>query len=44
MKIREARKDAKQGDIFTPEIRQLLRRLMYPGNEGSRRARRPRRR
>ena len=37
MKIREARKDARQGDIFTPEIRQLLRRLMYPevkGREG----------
>jgi hypothetical protein len=37
MKIREARKDAKQGDIFTPEIRQLFRRLMYPevkGREG----------
>jgi uncharacterized protein YicC (UPF0701 family) len=38
MKIREARKTAKQGDIFTPEIRQLLRRLMYPevkGREGA---------
>jgi hypothetical protein len=37
MKIREARKAARQGDIFTPEIRQLLRRLMYPevkGREG----------
>jgi hypothetical protein len=37
MKIREARKTAKQGDIFTPEIRQLFRRLMYPevkGREG----------
>ena len=37
MKIREARKTAKQGDIFTLEIRQLLRRLMYPevkGREG----------
>ena len=34
MKIREARKDAKQGDIFTPEIRQLLRRLMYPEVQG----------
>jgi hypothetical protein len=37
MKIREARKGAKQGDIFTPEIRQLFRRLMYPevkGREG----------
>ena len=34
MKIREARKDARQGDIFTPEIRQLLRRLMYPEVKG----------
>ena len=34
MKIREARKTAKQGDIFTPEIRQLLRRLMYPEVKG----------
>jgi hypothetical protein len=34
MKIREARKDAKQGDIFTLEIRQLLRRLMYPEVKG----------
>ena len=37
MKIREARKAARQGDIFTPEIRQLFRRLMYPevkGREG----------
>jgi hypothetical protein len=35
MKIREARKTAKQGDIFTPEIRQLLRRLMYPETKGA---------
>jgi hypothetical protein len=35
MKIREARKDARPGDIFTPEIRQLLRRLMYPEVKGS---------
>lgn len=35
MKIREARKAAKQGDIFTPEIRQLLRRLMYPETKGA---------
>jgi hypothetical protein len=35
MKIREARKDAKQGDIFTPEIRQLFRRLMYPEVKGA---------
>ena len=33
-KIREARKDAKPGDIFTPEIRQLFRRLMYPETKG----------
>ena len=33
-KIREARKDARQGDIFTPEIRQLFRRLMYPEVKG----------
>jgi hypothetical protein len=33
-KIREARKDAKAGDIFTPEIRQLFRRLMYPETKG----------
>ena len=29
-RIAEARKDAKPGEIFTPEIRQLFRRLMYP--------------
>jgi hypothetical protein len=34
-KIREARKDAKPGDIFTLEIRKLLRRLMYPETKGS---------
>ena len=34
MKIREARKDARQGDIFTPEIRQLVRRLMDPEVKG----------
>ena len=34
MKIREARKAARQGDIFTPEIRQLFRRLMYPEVKG----------
>jgi hypothetical protein len=33
-KVREARKDAKQGEIFTPEIRQLFRRLMYPETKG----------
>ena len=35
MKIREARKTAKQGEIFTLEIRQLLRRLMYPEMTGA---------
>ena len=34
-KIRAARKDAKQGEIFTPEIRQLFRRLMYPETKGA---------
>ena len=34
-KIREARKDAKPGEIFTPEIRQLFRRLMYPETKGT---------
>jgi hypothetical protein len=33
-KIREARKDARPGEIFTPEIRQLFRRLMYPETKG----------
>jgi hypothetical protein len=33
-KIREARKSAVQGEIFTPEIRQLFRRLMYPEIKG----------
>ena len=33
-KIAEARKDAKPGEIFTPEIRQLFRRLMYPETKG----------
>ena len=32
--IRMARKDARQGDIFTLEIRQLFRRLMYPELKG----------
>ncbi len=35
LKLREARKAAKQGDIFTPEIRELLRRLMYPETKGA---------
>ena len=34
-KIREARKDAKPGEIFTPQIRQLFRRLMYPETKGA---------
>ena len=37
-KLRAARKDAKAGDIFTLETRQLFRRLMYPettGREGA---------
>jgi hypothetical protein len=37
-KIREARKAAKPGEIFTPEVRTLFRRLMYPevkGKEGA---------
>ena len=33
-KIQEARRDAKQGEIFTPEIRTLFRRLMYPETKG----------
>jgi hypothetical protein len=33
-KIQAARKDAKPGDIFTPEIRQLFRRLMSPEMKG----------
>jgi hypothetical protein len=33
-KIREARKPAKPGDIFTPEVRDLFRRLMYPETRG----------
>ena len=36
-RIRAARKDARPGDIFTPEIRTAFRRLMYPelkGKEG----------
>ena len=34
-KIAAARKDAKPGEIFTPEIRQLFRRLMYPETKGA---------
>ena len=33
--IRDARKDARAGEIFTPEIRQLFRRLMYPELKGA---------
>jgi hypothetical protein len=32
--IHAARKDARPGEIFTPEIRQLFRRLMYPELKG----------
>ena len=34
-KMREARKDAKAGDIFTPEIRAKFRELMYPELKGA---------
>jgi hypothetical protein len=33
-KLREARRTARAGDIFTPEVRQLFRRLMYPETTG----------
>lgn len=33
-RIQAARKDAKPGDIFTPEVRELFRRLMYPEMKG----------
>jgi hypothetical protein len=33
-RIQAARKDAKPGDIFTPEIKQLFRRLMFPEMKG----------
>jgi hypothetical protein len=33
-RIQAARADAKPGDIFTPEIRDLFRRLMYPELKG----------
>lgn len=33
-RIRAARKDARAGDIFTPEIRTAFRRLMYPELKG----------
>ena len=34
-RIRTARKDARPGDIFTPEIRAAFRRLMYPETKGA---------
>jgi hypothetical protein len=34
-RIRSARKDARHGDIFTPEVRAAFRRLMYPELKGS---------
>jgi hypothetical protein len=33
-KIRAARKEAKPGDIFTPDVKALFRRLMYPEIKG----------
>jgi len=33
-KLRALRKDAKPGDIFTPQVRALFRRLMYPELKG----------
>jgi hypothetical protein len=33
-KIQEARKGAKPGEIFTPDVRNLFRRLMYPETQG----------
>lgn len=37
--LRTARRDARQGDIFTPEIRSAFRRLMYPELRGEDRPR-----
>jgi hypothetical protein len=34
-KVRTARKDARQGDIFTPEVAALFRRLIYPELKGA---------
>jgi hypothetical protein len=34
VKLRAARKDAMPGDIFTPQVRALFRRLMYPELKG----------
>jgi hypothetical protein len=34
-RIRAARKDARPGDIFTPEVRAAFRRLMYPETKGA---------
>src|SRR5689334_12913847 len=33
-KIRDLRKNAKQGDIFTPQVAAMFRRLMYPELKG----------
>ena len=33
-KVRAARRDAQPGDIFTPQIRPLFRRLLYPELKG----------
>ena len=34
-KIRQVRKNAKQGDIFTPQVAALFKRLMYPELKGA---------
>ena len=34
-RIRASRKDARPGDIFTPQIRSMFRRLMYPETKGA---------
>lgn len=34
-RLRAARKDARPGDIFTPQIRAMFRRLMYPEMKGA---------
>lgn len=34
-RLRAARKDARPGDIFTPQIRTMFRRLMYPETKGA---------
>lgn len=34
-RVRAARKDAKPGDVFTPDVRALFRRLMHPETKGA---------